>query len=150
MIIHKKFLSVQTFIIISFILLIITGCGNPTVNILMKSADDSNDMNAIQIKIFQLRSSEKFKLASRESLLRNAEETLGKDLIPNSIIEKIMIPGESFYLEDLQLNDETKYIGVIGDFYQHAKNSWSQLIDISKGNDDIKITIGKNFLSVTN
>jgi type VI secretion system VasD/TssJ family lipoprotein len=106
-------------------------------------------MNAVQMKIVQLKSAEKFKLASRESLLRNPDETLGDDLIPNSKVEKIMIPGETFSLENVELSEETKYIGIFGDFFSPSTDGWSQLIDVSEGKDEIKITIGKNFLSVS-
>jgi len=144
----KKILSLSISLFVLSVLFLL-GCGSQSINILMKSTEDSNEMNAVQMKIYQLRSSEKFKLASRESLLRNADETLGEDLIPNSKIEKIMIPGETYNIENLDVTDETKFIGIVGDFFSPAKNSWSQLIDISEGQDDIKVIIGKNFLSVS-
>ena len=142
-------LSILISLCVLSILFAIAGCGGSNINILMKSTDDSNEMNAIQMKIYQLRSPEKFKLASRESLLRNINETLGEDLILNSKVEKIMIPGESYYIEDLKVTEDTKFIGIIGDFYNPAKDRWSQLIDVSEGNSDIKIIIGKNFISIT-
>ena len=145
----NNFLSVSISLLIMLLLIGLSGCGNPTLNILLKSTEDSNEMNAVQMKIVQLRSAEKFKLASRESLLRNADETLGEDLIPNSKVEKIMIPGETFSLENVELTEETKFIGIFGDFFSPATDGWSQLIDVSDGKDDIKIIIGKNFLSVS-
>jgi type VI secretion system VasD/TssJ family lipoprotein len=144
-----NFISVSAILFVLTTLIILPGCGSPSINIMLKSTEDSNEMNAVQMKIFQLRSAEKFKLASRESMLRNADETLGEDLIPNTKIEKIMIPGESFSLENVELSEETKFIGVIGDFFSPAKDNWSQLIDVSEGKDEIKIIIGKNFLSVS-
>ena len=137
-----------TIFVLTFIIFL-SGCGSPTTNIILKSTDDSNEMNAVQLKIVQLKSAEKFKLASREALLRNPDETLGDDLIPNSKVEKIMIPGETFSLENVELSEETKYIGIFGDFFSPATDGWSQLIDVSEGKDEIKIVIGKNFLSVS-
>ena len=145
----NNFLSASISIIVLSLLIFLSGCGNPTTNILLKSTEDSNEMNAVQMKIVQLRSAEKFKLASRESLLRNPDETLGDDLIPNSKVEKIMIPGETFSLENVELSEETKYLGIFGDFFSPATDGWSQLIDVSEGKDEIKIIIGKNFLSVS-
>ena len=145
----NNFLSASISIIVLSLLIFLSGCGNPTTNIMLKSTEDSNEMNAVQMKIVQLRSAEKFKLASRESLLRNPDETLGDDLIPNSKVEKIMIPGETFSLENVELSEETKYIGIFGDFFSPATDGWSQLIDVSEGKDEIKIIIGKNFLSVS-
>ncbi len=145
----NNFLSSSISIIVLSLLILLSGCGNPTTNIMLKSTEDSNEMNAVQMKIVQLRSAEKFKLASRESLLRNPDETLGDDLIPNSKVEKIMIPGETFSLENVELSEETKYIGIFGDFFSPATDGWSQLIDVSEGKDEIKIIIGKNFLSVS-
>lgn len=148
--IHKKNISSLSISLFAFLsLFILSGCGSPSVNIFMKCTDDSNDMNAVQIKIYQLRSSDKFSLASRESLLRNTDATLGEDIIPNSKLKKIMIPGESFNLEDVKLSDGTKYIGIVGDFYSPAKDNWSQLVNVVDGKSDIKILIGKNFITVS-
>ena len=149
MVLRKKILSISIGLFALAVLFNLTSCGSNSINILMKSTEDSNEMNAVQIKIYQLRSSEKFKLANRESLLRNASETLGEDLIPNSKVEKIMIPGESYNIANIDVTDETKYIGIVGDFFSPAKDKWLQLIDISEGYDDIIVIIGKNFLSVT-
>jgi type VI secretion system VasD/TssJ family lipoprotein len=148
MICRKNILSVLISIFILSALIVMSGCGNPTTSIMLKATEDSNEMNAVQMKIFQLRSAEKFKLANRESLLRNADEALGEDLIPNSKVEKIMIPGEIYSLENVELSEETKFIGIFGDFFSPAQDSWSQLIDVSEGKDEIVIIIGKNYLSV--
>ena len=144
----KAFSHLRIFFFSSFLFLLI-GCGNQTVNILMQSTSDSNEMNAVQIKIYQLKSSEKFLLANRESLLRTPEETLGEDLIPNSKVQKIMIPGEIYNIENIEVSEETKLIGIVGDFFSPAQDSWSQLIDITERQDNIKVIIGKNFLTVT-
>ena len=129
-------------------LALLSSCGNPTMNILLKCTDDSNNNNAVQIRIFQLKSAEKFNLADRESILRSPEETLGDDLIPNTKVEKIMVPGESFNFEDLELTKDSKYLGIIADFHTPAKDGWSQLIDLSNGIDDLKIIVAKNFLTI--
>jgi type VI secretion system VasD/TssJ family lipoprotein len=129
--------------------MIVFGCGGPSINIFMQSTNDSNEMNAIQIEIFQLRNSEQFKTASRESLIRNSNETLGKDLIINSKIEKIMVPGESYEIENINITDETKFIAIVGDFYSPSKDSWKQIIKVSDVNSVIKVIIGKNFISIT-
>ncbi|MEE9429992.1 MAG: type VI secretion system lipoprotein TssJ [Melioribacteraceae bacterium] len=149
MINFQKILPSLTISFLLSTLSILSSCGNPTINILMKCTEDSNGSNAVQMKLYQLRSSEKFKLSSRESLLRNAKETLGEDFIPNTKVEKIMIPGETFNLEDVELTDETKFIGVVGDFFLPVKDRWSLLINVSDSKDDTNIIIGKNFLSVT-
>ena len=126
----------------------LNSCGNPTMNIVLKCTDDSNNNNAIQIRIFQLKSAGKFNLADRESILRSPEETLGDELIPNTKVEKILVPGESFNFEDLELNTEAKFLGIIADFHSPAKDGWSQLINLSDGIDDLKIIVAKNFLTV--
>ncbi len=149
MINFQKLLPSVTICFLLSTLCFLSSCGNPTINVLIKCTDDCNGNNAVQMKLYQLRSSEKFNLSSRESLLRNAKETLGEDFIPNTKVEKIMIPGETFSLGEVELTDETKFIGVVGDFFMPAKDSWSLLIDVLESKDDIKIIIGKNFLSVT-
>lgn len=145
----KKVFSQVTTLFFSSFLFILTSCGNQTVDILMQSTSDSNEINAVQIVIYQLKSSEKFLLANRESLIRTPEETLGEDLVANSKVQKIMIPGEIYKIEDIEISQESKLIGIVGDFFSPAQDSWSQLIDITQKQDNIKVIIGKNFLTVT-
>ena len=123
------------------------GGGTQTLEVLLHCDDDCNENNAIVVKIFQLKNSDKFEHSSFESLLKNPDGTLGEDLIPGAKYEKTMIPGEEFQLDNLELKPDASYLGIIGDFNSPAKNDWMQVVPINSDLDNLKILVHKNFLS---
>ena len=140
-----------TFTFIIFVLIIyFTGCGSgiQTINVALSSNVDANGGNAVVIKIYQLTNNDKFLYANRNSLLKNAEETLANDLIPNSIIEKTMVPDDNYDLNELELNKDTAFLGVLGDFYSPAKDGWKLIIPVDSDTEHLKILILENSLSL--
>ena len=133
-----------------FLISVITGCSNglQTVDISLKCDENSNENNALVLKIYQLKNSDKFMRASFESLSRNPQETLAGDLIPNSNFEKTMIPNESFTIKDLKITGETLYLGIVGDFYSPLEDGWKEIISVNSDLENIKLTIHQNSLSV--
>ncbi|HVO72406.1 MAG TPA: type VI secretion system lipoprotein TssJ [Ignavibacteriaceae bacterium] len=124
-------------------------CGSSvqTLDILLHCDDDCNENNAVVIKIFQLKNSDKFEHASFESLIRDPDGALGEDLIPGSKYEKTMIPGEDFQLDKVELKTDAAFLGIIGDFNSPAKNGWMDVVPVNSDVDNVKILIHKNFLS---
>lgn len=124
----------------------VTGCGPSTVSLKFDCEDKCNDNNAVVVQIFQLKSAGKFTLASRESLLRMPEATLEDELISGSKLEKTIVPGSSIDLKDIELYDDTKYIGLIADFFNPSSDGWRIVINPEEDGDDLRILIGKNSL----
>lgn len=136
-------------LIIYFLFLIIWGCGGAqTVNFNLTCDNDCNGSNAIVIRIYQLKNSDKFIHASFESLLRNPESTLADDLIPDSKFEITLVPTQTFRLKDYKIQDDAKYIGIIGDFHSPATDDWLKVIPVNSDIDAVKILVHKNYLSV--
>src|SRR5690606_27152575 len=132
-------------IIVSFIF---SGCGGvQTISLDMVCDDDCNGNNAIVIKIYQLKNADKFRNAGFESLISNTEVVLGDDLIPNSKYEKTLIPDESFEIPEYEIKPEAAYLGIVGDYYSPAKDSWQQVIPASDISS-VKITVHENSISV--
>lgn len=131
------------------LLIYFTGCGSgiQTINLALSSDVNANGGNAVVINIYQLTNDDKFQYASFNSLLNNAEETLANDLIPNSIIEKTMVPNENYDLKELELNKDTAFLGVLGDFYSPAKDGWKLIIPVDSDIESLKISIHENSLS---
>lgn len=125
------------------------GCGGglQTINVNLQCDGNCNDNNAVVVKIYQLKSADKFRHASFESLQRNAEDVLSDDLIPNSKYEKLMVPNESFKLKDLTINKDAKYLGIVGDFHSPAKDGWLQVIPLNSDIDNLSIMIHENYLT---
>jgi type VI secretion system VasD/TssJ family lipoprotein len=135
-------------ILFLFSLLFINGCGGAqTISIDMNCDKNCNGNNAIVVKIYQLKNADKFRNASFESLISNPEEILGDDLIPNSKYEKTLIPDETFQVSEYEIKPEAAYLGIVGDFYSPAKDSWQQVI-LASDIDNLKIMIHENSLSV--
>lgn len=136
-------------IISAFFLLVFSGCGSSVqmVNVILQCDENCNENNAIVVKIYQLKNSEKFRHSSFESLLKNPDAALGDDLIPNSKYEKTLIPNENIQLGDLEIKKEAAYLGIMGDFYSPAKDGWQQIIPIDSDLENLTILIHENSLS---
>lgn len=135
--------------ILIFIILFVTNCGGgpQIVNFDLVCDEDCNNNNAVVIKIFQLRNAEKFRHASFESLILNPDEQLGDDLIPNTKLEKMMIPNESYEISNIEIKQNAAFIAVIGDFHSPAQDGWKQIVQINSDLETIKISIYENSLS---
>ncbi|QQS36597.1 MAG: type VI secretion system lipoprotein TssJ [Ignavibacteriales bacterium] len=136
---------------IPLLLLIINaaGCGGSSTMMVNMSCDENcNNNNAVVIKIFQLKSADKFRTASFESLLRSPESVLGDDMIANAKYEKLMVPNENFNLNELEIKSDAMFLGIVGDFHSPAKDGWLQVVSLEDGPDELKILIHENSLSV--
>ena len=133
-----------------FFSIILTGCGGGphTINVNLHCNDNCNNDNAVVIKIYQLKNAEKFRHASFESLVRNPEELLGDDIIPNSKVEKLLVPGETHDISNLELKGDASFIGILGDFHSPATDGWKQIVPIDSDLGKIKVTVLENSLSV--
>jgi type VI secretion system VasD/TssJ family lipoprotein len=136
-------------IFFALVLYVIPGCGGgtETINVSLSCDNDCNEGNAVVVRIYQLRNSDKFTHASFESLLRSPDETLGDDLIAGAKYEKLMAPDESFKISDYEIKKDAAYIGIVGDFHSPAKDGWYEIIPV-KDIDDISVKIHSNSLSI--
>lgn len=147
--IGEKMLKTFIVIITLLSLMILSSCGGArTVSMELVSDNDANNGNAVVLTIYQLLNPDKFRYASFESLMKNPEETLGSDLIPNAKYEKIMIPGEKFKLEEYEIKTEANFLGVIADFHSPIKDGWQQLVDLNSDIDEMQISIHENSISL--
>lgn len=136
--------------IVLFFSFILAGCGGgpQIINVNLHCNDNCNNDNAVVIKIYQLKNAEKFRHASFESLVRNPEELLGDDIIPNSKIEKLLVPGETHDIKELELKSDASFIGILGDFHSPATDGWKQIVSVDSDLGKIKVTVLENSLSV--
>lgn len=133
-----------------FFSLYFTGCGGgpQTINLNLHCNENCNNDNAVVIKIYQLKNAEKFRHASFESLMRNTEELLGDDIIPNSKIEKLFVPDETYEFSNIEIKNDAAFLAIIGDFHSPASDGWKQVIPIDSDLENIKVTVLENSLSV--
>lgn len=136
-------------LVLIVLILLVTSCGGgpQIINFSLMCGENCNNNNAVVIKIFQLKNAEKFRHASFESLIRNPDEQLGDDLVPNTKLEKMMIPNETYEIKNIEIKQDASFIAVIGDFHSPAQDGWKQLIPIDSDIEDIKVSIYENYLS---
>lgn len=141
----KKLFLLPIFIIILFLP---PGCsGVKTISLMLNCDGDCNNTNAIVITVYQLKSADIFKSTSFESLIRNPDEILKTDLVPDSKFEKMLAPGDSLEIKDIEIKKDAKFLGVIGDFHSPAKDGWKQVVSLASGLDELKIIVHKNSLT---
>jgi len=133
-----------------FFSLYITGCGGgpQTINLNLHCNENCNNDNAVVIRIYQLKNAEKFRHASFESLMRNPEELLGDDIIPNTKIEKLLVPEETHEFSNVELKSDASFVAILGDFHSPSADGWKQVISVNPDLKNIKVTILENSLSV--
>ena len=141
----KKLLLLPAFFIILFLS---PGCGGmQTISLTLNCDGDCNNTNAIVVSIYQLKSADIFNSTSFESLIRNPDEILKTDLVPDSKYEKMLAPGDSIVVKEIEIKKDTKFLGVIGDFHSPAKDGWKQVVSLASGLDNLKIIVHKNSLT---
>jgi len=127
----------------------IYGCGKKLLNITLVGQMELNRSNAIVVRIYQLRSDARFQLATVESFWKekNADEIfLDKEFISKE--EKILHPEEQIPVP-IQLDPETKFLGVAADFYRPNKDKWRQVVPITKYKKRVAIVLGEDSLVIT-
>lgn len=146
---NVKMLRLFFYITCAAVLLYISGCGSsePTYTVNLNCEDDCNGSNAIVIRMYQLRNTEKFSSTNFESLVRNPEEILADDIVPGSKFEKTMTPGEKINIDKQQYKEGAKYLGVLGDFHSPDKDAWKTIIPLDPNISHINIQIHENSLS---
>jgi type VI secretion system VasD/TssJ family lipoprotein len=136
-----------------FLLLIpligLIGCAHH-VDIFFQAVNDlNNGGNPVVVRIFQLTTDVNFKSESSESFWRNNQTSFQKDVVGKPT-EIVLHPREVLKLTDLEINDETVFLGVAADFYKPDKNQWQYLFDITKyEGGKILIAVRNNTLVIT-
>jgi len=132
-----------------FVLLIITGCTRRVGIYLQAATDLNNGGNPVVLQIYQLSTDVNFKTETSESFWRTGQHAFTKDIVgkPREII---LHPREVLRMDEVQIKDDTKYIGVAADFYKPDKEQWRYLIDVTeKKADELLILVSNNTLVIT-
>jgi type VI secretion system protein VasD len=121
-------------VVITAVLGVLAGCGSapvlPPVNVnvtgsVEASASVNPDPNGrpspLALKIFQLRSLDKFESAGFFSLFDEAETALGADLL--GVDELTLAPGQSTQYA-AEFNPQTRFVGVIGAYRDINQANW--------------------------
>lgn len=123
------------------------GCNN---NVLVKTGATSNANNggfATVVKVYQLLDKTTFDNITQSEFIKTGDVLVEQDLTENPV-EFTIIPRtvESF---EVELNDKTKYIGIIANLMDARMNGWKKTIAINDIKDEIlKIKITSNSMEI--
>ena len=130
---------------------ILTSCSHYLNMKIRTTADSNNGGNPVVLKIYQLRTDAKFNRVTLEKFWESDKsdiDALEPDLI-DTPIEMVLYPEENKFLNEIEINDETIYLGVAANFYDPDIDQWRLLYDLSKGNvEDILIAVGRNKVAI--
>ena len=134
-----------------FIISILT-CGKKVLNVSLIGGKRLNGENAVVVRIYQLKSADKFQLATKESFWKGKDsdiELLKNELIPNSRQELILRPNEERRFP-IEIEPDTKFIGVAADFNKPDKDRWRYFIPITKFKGKaVVVVLGEDSLIIT-
>lgn len=150
---YKNYLIQIILISAAFIFLIsIWACGKKVLNISLIGGKKLNKENAVVVRIYQLKSADNFQLSTKESFWRGKDsdiELLKNELIPNSRQELILHPNEERRFP-IEIDPETKFIGVAADFNKPDKDKWRYFIPITKfKGKEVVVVLGEDGLIIT-
>lgn len=137
-------------ILFAVILLGTFDCMKKVINATLFGRPELNRANAVVVRIYQLKSDDKFKLATLESFWKTNESDrtyLGEEL--NAREEITLHPKEQQPLP-IKIKPETKFLGVAANFFRPDKDKWRQVVPIKKyKGKKIVIVLGEDSLIIT-
>ena len=111
------------------------------------SADLNNGGHAVVVRIYQLRIDSNFINAPIDTFWNEGEDIIANDMTAPKI-ELILTPGETKQI-DLEIEEETQFIGVAADFRMPDKTGWKQIHPVSSTNlRDLWVSVGSNRLII--
>jgi type VI secretion system VasD/TssJ family lipoprotein len=111
-------------------------------------ADMNNGGNAAIVRIYQLSGDSNFMRTSLETFWRDDEESLGAELIAPK--QEILLYPDQERAIDLNIGDETRYIGIAADLRAPDPAQWRRVFDAQElRGRDVTVTVGSDRLNVS-
>jgi type VI secretion system VasD/TssJ family lipoprotein len=129
----------------SFFLCVIAGCSSHLTMTLKGSEDLNNGGNSVVVRLYLLRNEVSFQRATIESFWQDDYKLLGEDLLDR--IQITLHPGQTERRE-IDIPQETNFIGVAADFYKPDRDSWREVYSIASNKEKkVWISVGMDKLS---
>lgn len=143
-------LSKLIILVLPFVLFFIH-CGPGQIKkIYLEGTKDLNKGgNACYVCIYQLIDDMEFMRTPLESFWRQGEKPFEGDLADKNVVCRTLIPGDLEDLIDLEILDETNFIGVAADFRDPDQERWRQVYEIpSHRPKQIQIIVESNSVRI--
>lgn len=113
--------------------------------------DHQGESAPVFLRLYELKSDEAFASADFIELYERDKETLGDSFVQRRKLSRIA-PGEKREHE-MVLDSNTRYIGVLGEFFQYGDAAYKVVVPVTAKNvfrDSIRLRISGNQISVVN
>lgn len=94
--------------------------------------DEKNRPSPLFIRLYELKSTRQFERANFIDLYERDKEVLGADLIAKQTLKRLK-PGDE-RKDKLVLNPETRYVGLVAEFFQYQKATFKVVIPVAAEN----------------
>lgn len=107
----------------------------PTVVSLSLVAEDilnlnfEGDATPIQIDFFQLKDNSRFVAADYDSIANDPKYILGSSYIEQE--EYFIEPSDNKYIDDIELDSKTKYIGIVAHYADIEEVIWKKIVKVN-------------------
>lgn len=113
--------------------------GTPTLN-----RGEDGGTHPLIVRVYELSSPENFQRATPTALRENDDAALGAEYITKQML--VLQPGAEQRLR-LELNSETRFVGVAADFLQPDPQHWRQVHDASSRKKQLRVVLQENQLA---
>jgi len=129
-------------------LLVLSGCSSvKQMNVNMQGMPEMNNGgHAVVVYICQLKNDKGFLQATYESFWHDGDKPFQKEVTKETT--KKLFPKETI-TEVLEIESETKFIGIAADFFDPDKEAWRKIYPLSSGRSkQIVIIVGFNKIEI--
>jgi len=108
-----------------------------------------SESSPVFLRLFELKSDEAFASADFIDLYERRSEALGDSLVRHRQLPRIA-PGE-IREYDMVLDSETRYVGIIAEFYQYEDARYKVVVPVTANNvfrDRLRLRVDDNQLSI--
>ncbi|MFM2476465.1 type VI secretion system lipoprotein TssJ [Celerinatantimonas sp. MCCC 1A17872] len=105
-----------------------------TMTLSLVAPNDVNSLDSdgvgvpIKFKVFELEDDSMLKAADYEELSKNFKSALGSNYVKD--YDYILTPGQFKFVEPIQLDEDTRYIGVVANYSDPNKSQWKKVVKV--------------------
>ena len=98
------------------------------------------------VRVYELKDAGAFRTTTANALWTDAANILASDLIGTYDVS-LRVGGKPSV--EVPVSEETRFLGVAGDFAGEAQQSWQLVVDVGSGRKKVKIVAGADGLRLT-
>jgi len=113
--------------------------GELLVNDATTDVNDGDQATPISFKVLQLKDDSFLLQADIENLFDDMKAALGTSYVTHD--DYMMVPDEYKFIEDIEIEEDTRFIGVAAAYHDHANAVWKQVVKINPKGERVALFI---------